>query len=207
MARSSNNQPVSPPQPKPTRYWLWGIVAFASILIVLQATGIFRTINKTQTSGWIDMKSDEYQNKTMPERRPERPQPQVEATLQEIASEFEGPIFSDISTANQEKGWGLTDDEAHYYDRMRQQYGGNSNNWLNIVKKSYSTYRVVKEALGGSTDAVSILKDARQAMGFYNRLNEMYGISPNQSANFAQTPQAQTAGDWAAFVETRKQLR
>lgn len=200
-----------PPAPLPeqsnTRYWLLGIMGFASVLIILQLTGIFKTIDRTQSSGWMDLKSAEYQNRPRPEIRPERPQPHVEATLSEIASEFEGPIFSDIRTANQEKGWGLTDDEAQYYDRMRQQYGGASNNWLGVVKKSYSTYRTVKEALGGSADAVSIIKDARQALGFYNRLNEMYGISPNESAHFAQSPQAQTAGDWAAFVESRRQLR
>ncbi len=200
--------PAAPiPEQNNTRYWLLGIIGFASVLIILQITGIFKTIDRTQTSGWMDLKSAEYQNRKMPELRPERPQPQVEATLGEIASEFEGQIFSDIRTANQEKGWGLTDDEAQYYDRMREQYKGASNNWLGVVKKSYSTYRSIKEALGGSADAVSIIKDARQAMGFYNRLNEMYGISPNESANFAQSSQAQTAGDWAAFVESRRQLR
>lgn len=203
-----SSQHKSPtPQKSNARYWLLGIIGFASLLIILQVTGIFKTINKTQTSGWMDMKSAEYENRKMPERRAERPQPQVDATLSEIATEFEGQIFSDIRTANQEKGWGLTDDEAQYYDRMREQYKGASNNWLGIVKKSYSTYRTVKEALGGSADAVSIIKDARQALGFYTRLNEMYGISPNESANFAQTPQAQTAGDWAAFVESRRRLK
>jgi hypothetical protein len=200
--------PQSAPQPQKSnaRYWLLGIMAFASVLIILQLTGVFKSVDRTQSSGWMDMKSAEYENRKMPERRPERPQPQVEATLSEIASEFEGQIFSDIRTANTEKGWGLTDDEAQYYDRMRQQYKGASTNWLGIVKKSYSTYRSVKEALGGSTDAVSIIKDASQAINFYNRINEMYGISPNESANFAQTPQAQTAGDWAAFIESRRRL-
>jgi hypothetical protein len=202
---SQQHQPA--PSKNNARYWLLGIIGFAGLLISLQITGIFKTIDRTQSSGWMDMKSAEYQNRQMPERRPEHPQPQVEATLSEIASEFEGQIFSDIRTANQEKGWGLTDDEAQYYDRMRQQYKGTSTNWLGVVKKSYLTYRTVKEALGGSADAVSIIKDANQAMGFYNRLNETFGISPNESANFAQTTQAQTAGDWAAFVESRKRLK
>jgi hypothetical protein len=205
--KNTSHQPHPAPHKTNGRYWLLGIIGFASLLIVLQVTGIFKTINKTQSSGWIDMKSADYQNRSMPERHPERPQPQVEATLSEIASEFEGPIFSDIRTANQQKGWGLTEDEAQYYDQMRQQYKGMSGNWLGLVKKSYSTYRIVKEALGGSADAASVIKDARQAMNFYNQLNEKFGISPNESANFAQTPQTQTVGDWAAFVENRKRLK
>ncbi len=207
MKRVTQNYNPEPPQPAKPRYWFWGILGIASLMIVLQATGIFKSVNKTQSSGWIDTKSAEYQNRKMPERRPEKPQPMVDATLQEIAAEFEGPIFTDIRTANQEKGWGLTDDEAHFYDNMRQQYGPANQNWLGLAKKSYATYRTVKEALGGSADALSVLKDAQTAMSFYSKISELYGVSPTESANFAQSANARTAGDWATFVESRRQVQ
>ena len=88
--------------------------------------------------------------------------------------------------------WGL-DDSA-----------GQSSNWLGLVKKSYSTYRLVKEAFGGSSDISAILKDANSAANIYAQLNQQFGISPTESHNFAQTAQARRISDWANFVENNK---
>lgn len=206
MKRSTiPHTPATPtPQGNGSRKWLLGILGFASILIILQFLGIFKSVERARATGWMDLKSAEYQNRPMPERRPEKPNPHVEATLQEVASEFEGQVFSDIRTANNEKGWGLTDDEAKFYDDMRGRYGNKASNWLGLVKKSYSTYRMVKEAFGGSADVMSMLKDAQTAANIYTQLNQEFGISPAESHNFAQSGRGQKLSDWANFVENNK---
>jgi hypothetical protein len=206
MKRKPINHTQQQPLPEKSnaRIWLLGILGIGSLLIILQFLGIFKSVNSASTTGWMDLKSAEYQNRPMPELRPEKPNPNVEATLQEVAAEFEGQVFSDIRTANNEKGWGLSDDEAKFYDDMRGRYAGQSSNWLSLVKKSYSTYRLVKEAFGGSSDISAILKDANSAANIYAQLNQQFGISPTESHNFAQTAQARRISDWANFVESNK---
>ena len=192
------------PEQSNSRFWLFGIIGVASLFIILQALGIFKTIQTARTTTSIDLNSAEYQNRPMPQIRAEKPNPHVDATLMELASEFEGPIFSDIRTANTEKGWGLTDDEAKFYDDMRERYSNKGSNWLGVVKKSYSTYRTVKEAFGGTADVVSMVKDAQTASKIYTQLNQQFGISPSESHNFAQSGQAHSLSDWANFVEKSK---
>ncbi len=200
----NHTEPQPLPQKSNFRIWLLSILGIGSLLIVLQFLGIFKSVNRASATGWMDLNSAEYQNRPMPELRPEKPNPNVEATLQEVAAEFEGQVFSDIRTANNEKGWGLSEDEAKFYDDMRGRYSGQSSNWLSLVKKSYSTYRLVKEAFGGSSDISAILKDANSAANIYAQLNQQFGISPTESHNFAQTAQARRISDWANFVENNK---
>jgi hypothetical protein len=206
MKRNPVNHTQQQPLPKKSnsRIWLLGILGIGSLLVVLQFLGIFKSVNRASATGWMDLKSAEYQNRPMPELRSEKPNPHVDATLQEVAAEFEGQVFSDIRTANKEKGWGLSEDEAKFYDDMRGRYAGQSSNWLGLVKKSYSTYRMVKDAFGGSSDISAILKDANSAANIYAQLNQQFGISPTESHNFAQTAQARRISDWANFVENNK---
>ena len=95
------------PQKRNSRVWFFGIIGMVSLFIVLQALGIFKTIQTARTTASIDLNSAEYQNRPMPQIRAEKPNPHVDATLMELASEFEGPIFSDIRTANAEKRMGF----------------------------------------------------------------------------------------------------
>jgi hypothetical protein len=141
----------------------------------------------------------------MPERRPEKSSPQLESTLQEIASEFEGQVFSDIRTANTEKGWGLSEDEAKFYDDMKDRYSKASNNWLGLVKRSYATYKIVKEAFGGSADVASVIQDTHKAYSVYNNFQKLFGVSTADSQQFAQSGQGRTISDWANFIESKRQ--
>ncbi len=202
--QAHNSQQNLASQKSNNRFWLLGIIGMVSLFIILQALGIFKTIQAARTTASIDINSAEYQNRPMPQIRAERPNPHVEATLQEVADEFEGPVFTDIRTANTEKGWGLTDDEAKFYDDIRVRYSNKGSNWLGVVKKSYSTYRIVKEAFGGTADVGSMIKDAQTASKIYTQLNQQFGISPSESHNFAQSGQARTLSDWANFVEKNK---
>lgn len=205
MKRSTHSpQHHTTPQKSNSRVWLLGIFGLASLLIILQIFGIFKTVDRARTTGWMDLNSTEYQNRPMPQRRTEKPNPHVEATLQEVAAEFEGPVFSDIRTANSQKGWGLSDDEAKFYDDMRERYANKSANWLGLVKKSYSTYRMVKEAFGGSADIGSMVKETQTAVNIYQELSQQFGISPAESHKFAQSGQGRRISDWANFVESNK---
>lgn len=203
MTKNKPTTQAPAPPPKKSYTWLYALIGIASVLIILQSLGIFKSIDRSQSTGWMDLKSAEYENRKMPERRPEKPNPNVDATLQEIASEFQGKIFTDIRTANTEKGWGLSDDEAKFYDEMRERYSHANTNWLGLVKRSYSTYKIVKEIFGGSTDAVSMLQDARKAAAIYNEIQSKFGIPAIESQNFAETSKGRSLSDWAYFIESK----
>ena len=197
----------SAPQPKSKssfRYLLLFILGGISLFVILQTFGIYNTFDTNRKVNDIDLNSAEYQNKPMPKRPPERPRPHVEATLTEIAAEFEGKVFSDIRTANEQKGWGLTDDEAKYYDDMRHRYATTDNNWLGLVKKSYSTYKTVKEMFGGSADVSTMLQDVQSAASVYSQITQSYGIPKAELEQFAQSKQGVNVSDWASFIENNK---
>lgn len=182
---------------------LMGVLAIAAVLIVLQATGIFKTINSSRDATSIDMNSPDYQNRPMQVRRPEQSNPQVDATLQEIADEFKGPVFSDIRSANAQKGWGLSDDQAKFYDDMRKVYGKKSPHWLTAVRGAYDTYQTVQSVFGGSSDVSAVLKDERRTPQIFQQLKDLYGL-PTQSSELLAKNGANKVSDWARYIESMK---
>jgi hypothetical protein len=203
MKRQPHHVP-SEPKSNSGRYFLLFLLGGISLFVILQTFGIYKTVDTGRVVNDIDLNSAEYQNKPMPKRQPERPRPHVEATLTEIAAEFEGKVFSDIRTANEQKGWGLSDDEAKYYDEMRKRYASTDNNWLSLVKKSYSTYRTVKEMFGRSADVATMLQDAQSAASIFNKMTQFYGIPKAELEQFAQSKQGVEVSDWASFIENNK---
>ena len=204
MKRQQNHSATQSKNSNSSGYLLLFVLGGISLFVILQTFGIFKTIDTDRSVNNIDLNSVEYQNKPMPKKQAERPRPHVEATLTEIAAEFEGKVFSDIRTANEQKGWGLTDDEAKYYDEMRHRYASTDNNWLNLVKKSYSTYRTVKEMFGGSADASAMLQDVQSAASVYSKITQSYGIPKAELEQFAQSKQGVNVSDWASFIENNK---
>ncbi len=196
-------EPVTQGHQSNWRPILIGISAIAALLIVLQATGIFKTINSSRDATSIDMNSPDYQNRPMQMRRPEQPNPQVDATLQEIADEFKGPVFSDIHSANAQKGWGLSDDQAKFYDDMRKVYGKKSPNWLTAVRGAYDTYQTVQSVFGGSSDVSAVLKDEKRTPQIFQQLKDLYGL-PTQSSELLAKNGANKVSDWARYIESMK---
>jgi hypothetical protein len=186
--------------------WLLILLGIAALLVVLQALGIFKTFDSKKSSSWVDVKSREYDNRPMPARRAEKPTPQVEATLAEIARELEGPVFSNLATANTQKSWGLSPDEAQFYDQMRQKYApqaGSSSavDWLSLIKKAHGTYRFLEDVTGGNLPKTD---DFQQSAHFYSQMRETFGVSEAESHGFAKSGAARTLGDWARFVEDKR---
>jgi hypothetical protein len=187
--------------------WLLFIVGIASILIVLQVFGIFKTVDTEHKATVIDVRSGEYENRQIPKERLEnleKPTPEVDGVLQSIKDEYESPVFTDIRTANDQNNWGLTDDEAKFYDDMRIRYGGTRDNWLGVVQKANSTYKAVKEIFGGRSDVTAVLQDSRAATTVFGRIQQYFGISTLDCLNFAQSGRATHLSDWANFVEGKK---
>ena len=186
--------------------WLLSIVGIASALIVLQVFGIFKTINTEHKATIMDVRSGEYENRQISKERLktlEKPTPQVDAVLISIKDEYESPVFTDIRTANNNNNWGLTDDEAKFYDDMRIRYGGTRDNWLGVVQKANSTYKTIKDIFGGQSDITAVLQDSRAAATVFGRIQQYFGISTLDCLNFAQSGRAARLSDWANFVESR----
>jgi hypothetical protein len=200
--------------PAPTQYphaeeeksgfsWFLVIVGIGSVLIVLQALGIFKTIDREQSVSVMDVRSGEYENRRLPERRLEKTaSPEVDKVMKEIKDEFEAPIFTDIQTANEHKDWGLAADEAKFYDDMRQRYAATQNNWLGVVRQASGIYKTMQDVFG-SDNPTAILQDARSAATVFSRLQSLFGISTAESLNFAQSGQGTRLSDWANFVVNR----
>ncbi len=187
--------------------WLLFIVGIASMLIVLQVFGIFKTVDIEHKATVMDVHSGEYENRQISQERLknlEKPTPEVDGVLQSIKEEYESPVFTDIRTANDNNNWGLSDDEAKFYDDMRIRYGGTRDNWLGVVQRANSTYKAMKEIFGGRSDIAAVLQDSRAAATVFGRIQQYFGISTLDCLNFAQSGRATHLSDWANFVEGRK---
>jgi hypothetical protein len=202
MARPTSTQQTVPQEPKKS-YGLLLVLGGISVLIVMQAFGIFKTVDKEKTTSWVDVKSDAYEKRKMPTIRAARNESSakaVDGVLSEIRGEFEAPVFMDIRTANEQKGWGMSDDEAKFYDDMKTRYGATQNNWLGVVKRANATYKVMNDIFG-TQNVPAILQDARSSSQVFDKIQQYFGISAMDCLNFAQSGRAQRLSDWANFIE------
>ena len=183
--------------------FLYVLFGFASVLVVLQAFGIFKTFDRQHTATILDVKNAAYENRPAPEFRAARGSENVDAVLSSIKTEYESPVFTDIQKANESNNWGLTDDEAKFYDDMRRRYGATKDNWLGVVQRANATYRAV-QSIFGTSDVASLLKDGRAAADAFARIQQTFGISTLDCLNFYQAGRANTLRDWANFVESRR---
>jgi hypothetical protein len=204
MARPNTQQhsnDSSHPEESKSGYGILLILGGISILIVMQAFGVFKTVESEKTTSWVDVKSDAYEKQPRPviKARGESVKA-VDGVLSEIKGEFEAPVFTDIRTANEQKGWGISDDEAKFYDDMKSRYGATQNNWLGVVKRANATYKVIHDIFG-TPNVSSVLQDARTASQVYDKIQQYFGISAMDCLNFAQSGRAQRLSDWANFIE------
>ena len=183
--------------------FLYYLIGLASLLVVLQAFGIFKTFDRQHTATILDVKNAAYENRPAPEFRAARGSENVDAVLSSIKTEYESPVFTDIQKANESNNWGLTDDEAKFYDDMRRRYGATKDNWLGVVQRANATYRAV-QSIFGTSDVASLLKDGRAAADAFARIQQTFGISTLDCLNFYQAGRANTLRDWANFVESRR---
>jgi hypothetical protein len=196
--------PATPPSPQIEESsgfsWFWVIVGIASVLVVLQYLGIFKTVDRERTVSVMDVRSSDYEKRSLPQHRlVKKDNPEVDRVMAEIKEEFETPIFTDIQTANANKDWGLTEDQAKFYDDMRMRYAATQENWLGVVRHASGIYKTVHDIFG--TDNPSdVLNDARAAATVYARLQDFFGISAGKSLDFAQSNRATRLSDWANFV-------
>ena len=169
------------------------VIGIASVLIVLQVFGIFKTVDTEHKATVLDVRSDEYENRQISKEQLkslDKPTPEVDGVLKSIKEEYESPVFTDIRTANDNNNWGLTDDEAKFYDDMRIRYGGTRDNWLGVVQRANSTYKAIKEIFGGQSDITAVLKESRAAATVFGRIQQYFGISTLDCLNFAQSGRA-----------------
>jgi hypothetical protein len=188
--------------------WFIVIVGIGSLLIVLQALGIFKTIDSEKSVSVMDVRSGEYENRRIPQRRLEKQAslPEVDKVMAELKDEFESPVFTDIQTANEHKDWGLSADEAKFYDDMRQRYAATQNNWLGVVRHASGIYKTIQDVFG-TDNPTNVLQDARTAATVFSRLQSLFGISTSESLNFAQSGRGTQLSDWANFVVSRMKKR
>jgi hypothetical protein len=193
-----------------SNFWtilFFALIGIGSIIVICQFFGknIFERHESTST---INPNSPEYQQKKMTHKRhsdAENNEKNAEKTLKSIADEFKGPVYANIRTANLNNNWGLSDDEAKFYDGLRSAKTADPNaseNWLGKVKKAHQTYSTIKEMFGGKADVKGMMDDAQTAMHTMSQINRLYGISMQELKAFA--PKAKSVSDWAHYIENNK---
>ncbi len=180
---------------------LFSVLGFVSFLFLLQFFGIFKTIDTQRATSEVDIHSPEYQNQKMATRRAEKPNAEVESTINDIAQEMNGPVFSDIRTANTQRGWGLTNDQARYYDILKTRIGTKNTNWLSETRSAFQLYSAVKSVISPDGAPVSqILNDPKQLQTMLESVNQNFKIPINETSSFATVSKPQNISDWALFV-------
>jgi hypothetical protein len=183
-----------------SNFWtilFFAIIGIGSILVICQFFGI-KSFERGETTIKIDHTAPEHSNRKMVHHRQDDSEKRAETTLKNIAEEFKGPVYANIRTANLNNNWGLSDDEAKFYDGLRSSKAADPNvseNWLGKVKKAHQTYSTIKEMFGGKADA-------QTAMRTMSQINRLYGISMQELKAFA--PNAKSVGDWANYIENNK---
>ena len=189
------------PQKSKTPVILIGALGIAALLFVLQFFGIFKTIDTQRTTSDVDIHSPEYQNQKMAPRRIEKPSAEEESTIQDIAQEMKGPVFSDIRTANTQRGWGLTDDQARYYDILKTKTDTKNTNWLSEARSAFQLYSAVKSVISpDGTSASQILTDPKRLQTMTQAVYQNFKIPVNETSSFATVSKPQNISDWTLFV-------
>ncbi len=193
-----------------SNFWtilFFAIIGIGSIMVICQFFGI-KSFERHESTLAVDQNSPEYQHRKMSQRRQsdaDNSDKNAEQTLKSIADEFKGPVYANIRTANLNNNWGLSDDEAKFYDGLRSSKTADPNaseNWLGKVKKAHQTYSTIKEMFGGKADVKGMMDDAQTAMHTMSQINRLYGISMQELKAFA--PQAKSVSDWAHYIENNK---
>jgi hypothetical protein len=185
----------------------FAIIGIGSIMVIFQFFGS-KIFERHESVIAVDPNSPEPKYKKVSHHRQadaDNSDKNAEKTLKSIAEEFKGPIYNNIRTANLNNNWGLSDDEAKFYDGLRSAKTADPNvseNWLGKVKKAHQTYSTIKEMFGGKADVQGMMDDAQTAMRTMNQINKLYGISMQELKAFA--PQAKSVGDWANYIENNK---
>lgn len=220
MRRNQPNQhPQMPPPPQIApqeektsfgRLLMLGVLGIVALMLVLQAMGVPIAQRSESSGSWVNHQSEEYQSRTYESRKrrtPEAPSPATERTLQEIANTFAGEVFSDIRTVNEQKGWGLSDEEAKFYEHLHQRYsndGKTGQNWLNTIRHARGVYQTVHDIFDGKGDVKNLLSNVQTATAIFGELQEVFGIPTTESRQFSQ--RARKLSDWAAFVEANRRI-
>jgi hypothetical protein len=182
------------------------LIGIISLMVIFQFFGMKSLLREEKTT-WVN--NQEASEKHQPRKVAQHTQhseadDNADKTLKSIAKEFHGPTYGNIRTANVQNNWGLSDDEAKFYDGLRtaKNADATAENWLSKVKKAHQTYKTVKEVFGGKSDVQAMMQDAQSAVKTMNQLNRIYGISIRELETFA--PQAKTLSDWAHYIENNK---
>ncbi|MEN9609312.1 MAG: hypothetical protein RLZZ628_126 [Bacteroidota bacterium] len=193
-----------------SNFWtilFFAIIGIGSIMVICQFFGM-KSFERDEKTIVLDRNAANQSNRKLVHHRPEdsdNREKNAEATLKRIADEFKGPVYANIRTANLNNNWGLSDDEAKFYDGLRSSKTADPNvseNWLGKVKKAHQTYSTIKEMFGGKADVQSMMDDAQTAMQTMSQINRLYGISMQELKAFA--PNAKSVGDWANYIENNK---
>ncbi|MDZ7877431.1 MAG: hypothetical protein U5L45_07170 [Saprospiraceae bacterium] len=204
MARPNTQQHSNhsdQPEQSNGNYGILLLLGGISLLIVMQTFGVFKSVESEKTTAWVDVKSEVYEKQPRPDIKARGESVKaVEGVLSEIKGEFESPVFTDIRTANEQKGWGISDDEAKFYDDMKTRYGATQNNWLGVVKRANATYKVLHDIFG-TPNVSAVLQDARTSSQVFDKIQQYFGISAMDCLNFAQSGRAQRLSDWANFID------
>lgn len=196
------------------------VLALFALLFILQKLGV-KSVYTKEVSTSVDFNSPEYQQREMVKSSAPKDETAVDNTLQDIAKQFAGEVFSDPrerekAQANIER---LTEDEKKFYSTVKKEHSmsdqlRDAENWLNILRASRNTYREVQDIFGAAGqgaapetktgDLSGLLSDSAASELAFDKLRKVFGIPEAESRKFAAQGN-KSVSDWAGWIEKQKE--
>lgn len=196
------------------------VLALFALLFILQKLGV-KSVYTKEVSTSVDFNSAEYQQREMVKSSAPKDETAVDNTLQDIAKQFAGEVFSDPrerekAQANIQR---LTEDEKKFYSTVKKEHSmsdqlRDAENWLNILRASRNTYREVQDIFGAAGqgaapetktgDLSGLLSDSAASELAFSKLRNVFGIPEAESRKFAAGGN-KSVSDWAGWIEKQKE--
>ena len=190
------------------------LLAVGIILFLVFQRGGYKLAEKSEEITIVDnpTQANREQKKRVYTPKPSDEEQSVDDMLGEIAKEFSNDNNIETNKINQ---LDLPKDEVEYLQEVKTQHEmdktlQSAKDWFQVLKTSHQTYSKVK-SLFESVDKKAVqknkldqlLKDQKDANEIYNKMEELFGITPEQVTSFARKGE-RALSDWAEFVEEEK---
>ena len=98
-------------------------------------------------------------------------------------------------------GWGLTDDQARYYDLLKTKVNIKNANWLSETRNAFQLYNTVKSVISPDGTPVSeILNQPPRLQALMQALQQSFNIPAKETFSYASQNKPQNISDWTLFV-------
>ncbi len=185
-----------------------GLLIFGYILVKY---GGCHPMERTETTELVNNPGAEWGEQRQAYKSGNKKSKSVDPVLEQIAKQFSNGKNPDYRALRQE---GMTDDEANFYDQLKEEYRGKigrAKNWYKVLKTAKSTYESVADVFADatgqpaetlrSTDLQAILDNPEKSAKLFNQFARRFNKSSGEIEDFARQAPGRLS-DWAIWLES-----